>query len=174
MPSEEEKVAEEGRRAEERLRRLVEPLESDSPRLRDHKALVSKDVQKAQSWDALAYAYFGDKLYDRMLEAAEARLSIDRYSYFPWLQKGVALRALGRPADALPAFDEALFWDRENEQAVAWLNKSLIYAERGERELALLHLSEAVRLCPEHKVFARQASQFAPYRDDPEFQALLR
>jgi hypothetical protein len=174
VPSEEEKRADEERMAEARLRRLVEPRESDSPRLRDHKALVSKDVQKPQSWDALTYAYYGDKLYDHMLEAAEARLSIDRYSYFPWLQKAVALISLGRPADALPALDEALFWDRENDQAVAWLNKSLIYAERGEREMALLHLGEAVRLCPEHKVFAGQASQFASYRDDPEFQALLR
>jgi tetratricopeptide (TPR) repeat protein len=172
LPKERGLRVEEERR-EKRLRELVAPAPSDSPRIAAQKKAVAKALHEPQPWDALTFAYFEEEDVERMLAATEARLTLSHGDYYPWLQKGIALQMLKRYPEALAAFDRALFLERENAWASAWINKSFVCGALGDRSGALLHLREALRIHPEHKQVARESDELAPYRGEPEFRALL-
>jgi hypothetical protein len=147
-------------------RALLAPSPRDSKALAAARATAKRMPREPKAWDGLAYELCNAEAWEQMKEAAEARLSISRADYYPWLQLGIALKELGHHADAIVALDRALAFDRHTQLAGAtWFNKAEAYAQLGKTADARTHLKHALHC---------RADLAAVAKERPALAALVR
>lgn len=82
--------------------------------------------------------------FDKAETFARQAVALEPASPEAWSNLGIALTALKRPAEALPAYDRALAGNPAH--AKAWLNKGLTLLELGRAEEALQACDQALQL----------------------------
>ncbi|HEX8730909.1 MAG TPA: tetratricopeptide repeat protein, partial [Ktedonobacterales bacterium] len=95
----------------------------------------------------LAGARFGQGDYSTTLTAMEEALALNPQDADAWVNKGVALGALGQTEEALAAYERALALNPQH--ASAWYNKGVALGALGQTEEALVAYERALALNPQ-------------------------
>lgn len=89
-----------------------------------------------------------------------------------WLALGWCFKRTGRIEAAIDALEHALPADPD--EPLLHYNLSCYCSLAGQKENALRHLSRALTLKPDMREMIATETDFAPLRNDPEFQAICR
>lgn len=116
---------------------FLEPEKTDKEMTAKHKVFIKENPENSGGWDNLAYNYYEEENWEKMLICSNMSLSIKPNFYYSWMQRGIALWMLKNFDEALFSFDIALCFDGNND---LWLNKAILLAEKGEKKSAFDHL----------------------------------
>ena len=112
------------------------------------------------------------KQYKDALSSYEAAIEIDSEKHIAWYGKANTLRELQRYDEAIAAYNKSL--EINSEFHWAWYNKARCHALKGETELALKSLAEAIKFNPEkYRQAIKDNTDFESMRDSDRFKKLL-
>lgn len=96
-----------------------------------------KNPKEHRNWDAMAYYYYLQKDWGKMLVCVDCSISIEPFTYYVWLQKGIAMSQIKQYEEALKAYNISLMFERNTEMSLSiCLNKIEMYIRLQEPEKA--------------------------------------
>lgn len=133
---------------------------------------IAIDPRWSRPYNDLAVLYRRTGNLEAAAEMAEMALRLDPHSVDVLNNYGNLLVRLGEYEEASKYYEEAMLKDPSH----AWphYNLACLYAIRGEPDIAIDHLTEAIRLHPEFKVEARVDDDLKSLHGHPRFQALMQ
>src|SRR5260221_777474 len=110
---------------------------------------IASDPQSTSAWGNLAYALYGLRRYDEVLEASQNIFELQPQSFAAWNAQGCAYHGLKRYADAMASFEQALMHaTNDRSRAVAWGNLANTHAGLNQRDEAVILFTHALALDP--------------------------
>jgi tetratricopeptide (TPR) repeat protein len=102
----------------------------------------------------------------------EKALAINSDHHIAWFGRGNALRKIQRYDEAIASYERTL--ELQPDFHWAWSHKSRCHVLKGENDLALENLKQAINIKPgQHREVARTNSDFDNIREDERFQKLI-
>ena len=127
------------------------PNPHDSGQEKRHLVALQEVFAALEDMDGLftlAATFYERGDYGNMLAAMDKALALNPEHVNAWVNKGVALDALGQTVEALAAYERALALNPEH--ASAWVNKGVALGALGQTAEALAAYERALALNPEH------------------------
>ncbi|MDQ7096014.1 tetratricopeptide repeat protein [Desulfosporosinus sp. PR] len=110
--------------------------------------------------------------YDQGLALIQQALEINPDYVYGNFNRGLAYELAGRWDDAIAAYQKALQLDKRD--TWSYYGIASIYGRLGNIDKVLEYLQPAITLDPDVKEVAREEKDFAPVRENPRFQALIK
>ena len=136
-----------------------------------HGSAIKLDPNYAIAWYNKGVALWRLGRHEKALDAFENTIKLDPKDAPAWTNSGVILTKLDRNREALESHKKAL--ELAPNYALAWFNKAGAHSLLGEKSEMLVALKRAIELDPKRKEKAKTDPDFEPYRDDPDFRALV-
>jgi tetratricopeptide (TPR) repeat protein len=136
------------------------------------KKAVEINSDDASAWNNLAHAYI---VSEKMTEAVEAfkRATEIKPDFHEALHNlGLALGKLERYEEAAEAFTKAIAAKEDKHESM--YNAACVFALIGKRDGALSNLKKAIELQPEYAAKAKKDKDFSSFKDDEEFQTIVK
>lgn len=110
--------------------------------------------------------------YDQGLALIQQALDLNPLFVYGHFNRGLANELAGRWDPAIAAYQKALHLD--DRDTWSYYGIASIYGRLGNVDKVLEYLQPAISLNPDVKEVARNEHDFAPVREDPRFQTLVR
>jgi len=136
------------------------------------KKAVEINVDDASAWNNLAHAYIVSEKITEAVEAFQKATEIKPDFHEALHNLGLALGKLERYEEAADAFTKAIAAKEDKHESM--YNAACVFALLGKREGALSNLKKAIELQPEYALKAKKDKDFSSFKDDEEFQNIVK
>lgn len=109
--------------------------------------------------------------YDEAIPALERSAEAEPENVHIWLALGWCYKRTGRLPRAVAALRSAL--NADPSEAILHYNLACYLSLAGDKDSALVHLSQALATDPHYRTLVDGEPDFDPLRSDPDFQALV-
>lgn len=130
------------------------------------------DAQCYEALNAQGATFAFQGRYDQGLALIQQALDLNPSYVYGHFNLGLANELAGRWDPAIAAYQKAIELDARD--TWSYYGIASIYGRLGNIDKVLEYLQPAIALDPEVKEVARDEQDFAPVRDDPRFQTLVK
>lgn len=133
---------------------------------------LTLDPQCFQALNAKGATYAFQGRYNEGILLIKQSLELNPSFVYGHFNLGLAYELAGRWNEAIAAYNTAIQLD--NKDTWSYYGIASIYGRQGNVDKVIEYLKPAIALNSEVKAVAKEESDFAPVRQDPRFQELLR